>query len=386
MLISIIMPVYNNEKYFPIAVESVIGQEYPDFELIIIDDGSTDRTSAIADDIAKKDSRIRVIHQENQWIYASFNRGIETAKGEYVYILNSDDRLRKGSLSRMAERAIEYRPDVIWTVVLIHECDEEQNIITYNRDHTDKRVTENRYYHNEEEVREGWPYFYRSLLAQNQANLYRSEIAKRHKFRNDVYGGDVLFNISIASDIKSAYVMKEPVYDFYMYAQHGMNVSVGKYYPYEHDMFNEIYNRYESLYLEWGIPEDSYRKILVNGRLRHVTMEIQSLLNTNCPMTSSEKLKHILCKVPDAVVSACAQSDNREEELESRILSGMRELLLRESIEETDEMYFAYELLDSLLRYEKDDEDYRKIERAIRHPSNPMHIGQIFYNQLKGNG
>lgn len=386
MLISIIMPVYNNETYFPMAVESILVQDYPDFELIIIDDGSTDRTPAIADEIAKRDGRIRVIHQENQWIYASFNRGIEEAKGEYIYILNSDDRLRKGSLKKMADSAEKYRPDVVWTTVLTHVCDEKQDILICNKGRADRHVKEESYYPDEREVRRHWPYFYGSLLAHNQANLYRSEIMKKHRFRNDVYGADTLFNISIAPDVKSALILKEPVYDYFIYQKSSMNASVGKYYSYEHDMFNEIYGRYKSMFQGWGLPEESYKKILVNFRLRQVTMEIRSLSATNCTMTSSEKLKHILCKVPDAVVSACAQSDNREEELESRILSGMRELLLRESIEETDEMYFAYELLDSLLRYEKEEEDYRKIERAIRHPSNPMHIGQIFYNQLKGNG
>ncbi len=386
MLISIIMPVYNNETYFPMAVESILMQGYPDFELIIIDDGSTDGTPAIADEMAKRDGRIRVIHQENQWIYASFNRGIEEAKGEYIYILNSDDRLRKGSLKRMADSAGKYRPDIVWTIVLTHVCDEKQDLLICNKGRADRHVKEEAYYPDEREVRKYWPYFYGSLLAHNQANLYRSEIMKKHRFRNDVYGADTLFNISIAPDVKSALILKEPVYDYLIYQQPSMNASVGKYYPYEHDMFNEIYVRYKSMFQGWGLPEESYREVLGNFRLRQVSMEIRSLSATNCPMTSSEKLKHILCKVPDAVVSACAQSDHREEELESRILSGMRELLLRESIEETDEMYFAYELLDSLLRYEKEEEDYRKIERAIRHPSNPMHIGQIFYNQLKGNG
>lgn len=386
MLISIIMPVYNNEKYFPLAVKSVVGQGYPDFELIIIDDGSTDGTPAIADGIAETDSRIKVIHQKNQWIYASFNRGIEEAKGEYIYILNSDDRLRTGSLKRMADSAERYRPDVVWTTVLTHVCDEEQNIIQYNKGRADRLVKEEAYYPDEREVRMHWPYFYGSLLAHNQANLYRSGIMKKHKFRNDVYGADTLFNISIAPDVKSALILKEPVYDYLIYRKPSMNASVGKYYPYEHDMFNEIYGRYKNMFKGWGLPEESYREVLVNFRLRQVTIELRSLSAKNCPMTTGEKLRHILCKVPDFAVTACAGSDNREEELESRLLSGMRELLVREPIEETDEMYFAYELLDSLLRYEKEEEDYRKIEKAVRHPSNPMHIGQIFYHKLEGNG
>ena len=82
MLISIVMAVYNNEMYFPLAVKSIIEQDYDQWELIIIDDGSTDQTPIIADRMAESDSRITVVHQKNQWIYASFNKGIELAKGD----------------------------------------------------------------------------------------------------------------------------------------------------------------------------------------------------------------------------------------------------------------------------------------------------------------
>ena len=96
--ISIIMPVYNNEKYLPSAVKSIIGQTFSDWELIIIDDGSTDRTPEIADRLAERDKRIRVIHQENQWIFKSFNNGYAAALGEYVLIVNSDDTIGAESL------------------------------------------------------------------------------------------------------------------------------------------------------------------------------------------------------------------------------------------------------------------------------------------------
>uniref|UniRef100_UPI0006D0C887 glycosyltransferase n=1 Tax=Clostridium sp. NkU-1 TaxID=1095009 RepID=UPI0006D0C887 len=139
-MFSIIMPVYNNERYFPIAVQSVLTQEYRDLELIIIDDGSADRTPQIADLIAKEDRRVRVVHQKNQWIYASLNNGIQIAKGDYVYIVNSDDRLRPGSLKNMAEKIECFHPDVIWTKVLIHKCDKNQGIIEYDCSNFDKKI------------------------------------------------------------------------------------------------------------------------------------------------------------------------------------------------------------------------------------------------------
>lgn len=72
-LFSIIIAVYNNERYVKNAIKSILDQDFKDYEIIIVDDGSTDTTPLIVDQIAEKDSRISVIHQDNQWIYASFN-------------------------------------------------------------------------------------------------------------------------------------------------------------------------------------------------------------------------------------------------------------------------------------------------------------------------
>lgn len=383
MFISIVMPVYNNERYFPLAVKSILEQSFADFELIIIDDGSTDRTSMIADKFKEEDVRVKVIHQNNQWIYASFNRGIEIAHGEYIYIVNSDDRLRPGSLELMSKIAIRYRPDVVWTKVLMHECDENQNIVSYNLLQLDEWVKEDIYCPNEDSVRRIWPFLFASSLAQNQANLYRSELMKKHEFRNDVYGADTLYNINIASEIKSAFVMKEPIYDFFIYKQKGMNASGGKFYPYEHQMFNEIYSKYMELFSGWQLPVNSYKDILVDRRIKQITGEINSLFCENCNMTIEKKLEYILEIIPDKIVRECAKWGNREEELESRILSGIRTILLNCQIEHGNKMYFIYELLESLLRYEKEEEDYIRIEAAVWNPLNPAHIGKIFYDKLK---
>ena len=240
------------------------------------------------------------------------------------------------------------------------------------------------YYPNQKAVRENWPYFFSSFLALNQANLYRSDLIKRYKFRNDVYGADTLFNISIASDVQSALVMKEPVYYHFNYGNPEMNVSVGKFYPYEHDMFNQIYQDYMRLFSGWGLSVESYRHFLVRRRIKQVTSEIHSLFCENCKMSTEKKLKYILCQIPDNIVMGCASLEHCEEELESRILSGIRELFDRERIEEGSEMYFAYELLDSMLRYEKEEEDFEKMKSAIWNVNNPMCIGKCFYEKLRG--
>lgn len=381
-MFSIIMPVYNNEKYFPLAVKSILEQDYENFELIIIEDGSTDNTPELADEIAAFDKRIRVIHQKNQWIYASFNNGIKAAKGDYIYIVNSDDKLMPGALLLMAKKAEAFQPDIIWTKVVANVCDSEQRIIEYDKFRLDGKVTQEKYYGNAKEVQKAWPYFISSFLAYNQANLYRREVMQGQLFRNDVYGADVLYNISIANKINSALVLQEPIYMHYIYEISDMNASIGKYYPYVHSMYNEIYEQYKILFQKWDLPREDYIEILCKRRISGLTTEIRGLQAENCPLSLEEKLKFAFDSCMDETVRECIQKIDGEEEAESRILSGVRELLIRENMDPYSSMYFVYELLESLLRYEKDREDYRKIEDAVYHPLNPYNIGNNFYKKI----
>lgn len=383
--ISIIIAVYNNKRYFPSAVESVLNQGYQDFEIIIIDDGSTDGTGLLADEIAKTDERIKVIHQDNQWIYASFNRGIKEATGEYVYILNSDDKLRPGTLKIMDGIIEKYNPDVIWTKVLYHICDSEQRILSYDFKNHDRMIQEDRYYSNETEVRNAWPFFFESYLAYNQANLYRRNIINKYSFRNDILMADILINTCIAPDVKTAYIMKEPVYDFLHYNQDKLNASAGKYYEHFHEMYTEVFGETQHLFEKWGLPENQYIYSLAKRRLSSITHELRSLQASNCPLNTNEKIEKVLYNYIDETVYGYAYKANMVEELESRILSGIREILVKETLDESSRYYFMYELLVVLLRYEKTEQDYEIMNNAINHYLNPFHVGQVFFNKLLNN-
>lgn len=90
-VISVIVPVYRVEKYLADCVDSILAQTFTDFELILVDDGSPDHCGAICDEYAQKDSRIRVIHQENQGLSGARNSGIDVAQGEFITFIDSDD-------------------------------------------------------------------------------------------------------------------------------------------------------------------------------------------------------------------------------------------------------------------------------------------------------
>ncbi len=102
-LISIVLPVYNGEKHLEEAIKSILAQTHENFELIIIDDGSTDSSPAIMDKYAAIDSRIKVVHQENQKLPRSLSRGFRMARGEFLTWTSDDNRLKPNFLEKMAE-------------------------------------------------------------------------------------------------------------------------------------------------------------------------------------------------------------------------------------------------------------------------------------------
>lgn len=104
--ISIIIPVYNVEKYLPECIESIIAQDFPDFECLLVDDGSTDGSGALCDIYAARDSRFRVFHQQNQGVSAARNRGIAEALGEWISFVDSDDWLDCSYLSNLLSVSI----------------------------------------------------------------------------------------------------------------------------------------------------------------------------------------------------------------------------------------------------------------------------------------
>lgn len=96
--ISVIVPVYNTEKYLRRCVDSVLAQTFTDFELLLINDGSIDSSAAICDEYAEKDSRVRVYHKENGGVTSARKLGVLESCGEYIFLLDADDYIYKNSL------------------------------------------------------------------------------------------------------------------------------------------------------------------------------------------------------------------------------------------------------------------------------------------------
>lgn len=112
--ISVIVPVYNVEDYLPRCIDSILAQDYEDFELLLIDDGSTDKGGHICDGYAKHDVRVRVFHKENGGVSSARNLGLDNAVGEFVAFVDSDDYVESAYLSDLvSDMTREFGTDLV---------------------------------------------------------------------------------------------------------------------------------------------------------------------------------------------------------------------------------------------------------------------------------
>lgn len=118
-LVSVVIPTYNHQQYVREALVSVIEQDYPDIEIIAVDDGSTDKTPDIAEEVLSASGKTyKLIRQKNQGVHGALNTGIGIARGEFISILNSDDFYHKSRVSRFVAAALENKSHFLFSKVL----------------------------------------------------------------------------------------------------------------------------------------------------------------------------------------------------------------------------------------------------------------------------
>lgn len=131
MTLSIIIPVYRVENTLDRCVQSVLKQDFNDFEVILVDDGGNDNCPKLCDEWAKKDHRVRVIHQANGGLSAARNAGIDIAKGEYLTFVDSDDYLDAGLYSKLMRYLATYASiDLLEYSVIVREGGREEHCLT----------------------------------------------------------------------------------------------------------------------------------------------------------------------------------------------------------------------------------------------------------------
>ena len=208
--ISVIIAVYASEQYLRKCIESVIGQTFADFECIIVDDGSPDSCGAIADEYARKDGRLRVIHQQNSGAAAARNLGIDLARGKYLYIMDCDDWLDAHYLEYLYAAGEKYDAQIVLGGYLFEYI--ENGV---------QRVYEvtvpSAFYSGRESIRNSFHTYLNSAVVAPQWNkLYRTDYVRRYKlYVPELGSGDMHFNIKAFKELERFAVCDKAGYYYF---------------------------------------------------------------------------------------------------------------------------------------------------------------------------
>ena len=218
-LVSIIVPVYNAEKYLKRCVDSILVQDYSNIELILMDDGSADASGTICDDYAKQDGRVRVVHKENTGVSDTRNRALDLAEGVYVQFLDSDDWIVPEATRLLVQTMEKYDCDMVisdfYRVAgerLAQKGDIEENRVLSRQEFAACMI-------------ENPADFYYGVLWNK---LYKREIIEANRIRMDVsisWCEDFLFNLEYIRHASSFYALQVPIY--YYVKRKGSLVSQG---------------------------------------------------------------------------------------------------------------------------------------------------------------
>lgn len=198
--VSIIMPVYNCEKFLSESIESAISQSYKNWELIIVDDGSKDRSISIIESYAKKDKRIRFYKNESgeHGLGPARNVGLSYAAGEYLYFLDADDWMEDCLLQCAVHRMRETNADIVQFGVLYEGNDGVQQYCWRGKDILTK-----------EEIKKEFPKFWKESRKSLWIHFFRREVVKTIRFENRIIGEDLCYIIdALSSAEKIAYIAK----------------------------------------------------------------------------------------------------------------------------------------------------------------------------------
>ena len=201
ILISIIVPVFQVEKYIKRCLDSILSQTYHNFELILVDDGSTDKSGAICDDYQQIDNRIRVFHTKNQGVSKARKYGVQMSKGDYIIFVDSDDYIPQNSIAELFKYRNNYNLDIV--IGGFNICDDNHH--KYSPIKTEII--------NQQE--------YTKRLLQHNSNpgpcgkLYKKRLISDESFFDIVKGEDYLMNLEISLKVKHVGYINTPVYNYY---------------------------------------------------------------------------------------------------------------------------------------------------------------------------
>ncbi|CYW40816.1 glycosyltransferase family 2 protein [Streptococcus suis] len=218
-LISIIVPVYNVENYLDECIRTVLGQTYSNWELLLINDGSTDSSGSMCDDYARRDDRIRVIHKNNGGLSDARNAGIDNCTGEYITFLDSDDGIRGDFLEECVTTANQHNVDIVIGHFFI--WDENNQTFLYFVDQAQKDTTEVISAQEALNRQVVWKNLNTAPFVVAWGKLFRASLFNTVRFpKGKVFEDEYTIHKTLLESNTIALINKE----FYMYRRHGNSI------------------------------------------------------------------------------------------------------------------------------------------------------------------
>ena len=278
--ISIIMPVYNSEKYLNEAIDSLINQTLKDIEIILIDDGSIDRSPKICDDIAKRDNRVIVKHIKNGGISNARNVGLKIAKSKYIMFMDHDDIFDTTACEENYELIQKYNLDMIKfgrkEIFINGKIIEKEDIRSFKDRILEKQDLE------EDKMN----LFYNGVFDCVWDGIFKKDILVNFDTSFKLGGEDVIFGLEMFTKLRKI-MLRSKVY-YYHYIRIGISTST----KYNEDLIKDIkkiYSKYqEILGKDEKINCNKYNMRIINC---FITTIVMNLSNPKCKLSKKEKMK-----------------------------------------------------------------------------------------------
>lgn len=288
--ISVIVPVYKVEKYIDRCLNSIVNQSYKNTEIILIDDGSPDNCPKMCEDWAKKDSRIKVIHKQNEGLGFARNTGMENATGDYVWFVDSDDYISNESLQILAD-AIENSGNA--DIIIFGHNRILQNGKTVNYE----LVCEKQIYTNSEVQDIFLPNLIfnvetQNLMASSCMCLFKNSTLQNSKIKfcseREIISEDLHFLFRYYSNVHTAYVLSKPLYN---YCQNEISLTQ----VYRKDRVEKIFLFYEEMCRQvelLGYNQEVKKRI--NAPLENfIVAALKQEVSAACEKTGKEKYEFV---------------------------------------------------------------------------------------------
>lgn len=270
-LISIIVPVYNVQQYLSKCIESILNQTMKNFELILINDGSNDKSPEICDKYSLKDSRIEVIHKENEGVSIARNTGINISKGKYIVFADSDDYVDENWCYEMYKAIINNNKNMIMTGITIYNTRSNNNIINKLNLISDINISRIK--------KKDFFILYKKQLINSPCNkIYITKIIKDNNVRfkeNLRLGEDLLFNLEYLKFMdEDIIILNKSLYNYILTDKESLD---NKYYEHLFEIYNKLYSE---LYAYMVLFNTDIKKYEVSFYSSYLSMLMRVLHNT----------------------------------------------------------------------------------------------------------